>query len=1061
MSGGLIDGAFSRARFILSLLAFVLVAGAVAFATIPKEADPDVNIPILYVKMTYEGISPEDAERLLVRPMEQKLRAIEGIKEMRASAFEGGANVVLEFEAGFDADQAMNDVRQKVDLAKPDLPKETEEPTVHEVNFSLFPVILVSLAGDIPERTLIRLARDLKESIESLSSVLEVRIAGDREEAVEILVDPVKVESYGLTLDEATRNVGASNKLVAAGSQDTGKGRFAVKVPGLFEGVKDIVQQPVKVSGDAVIRLGDIAEARRSYKDPESFARVNGRPGLVLEVVKRTGRNIIETIEAVQATVKAEQAGWPEPVRDAVQVAFLQDKSEDVRTMLNDLTNSVITASLLVVIVVVGALGGRSSTLVAISIPGSFLAAILLVGMMGLTINIVVLFSLIMAVGMLVDGAVVVTEYADRKMLEGMSKWEAYALSARHMFAPVFSSTLTTIAAFLPLMFWPGVVGEFMGYLPLTLIATLGASIVMALLFVPVLGSIFGRPGTGDQEAMQLLADATPVGELRRLHGPVGLYVRVLEKALAHPGKVVVASIALLVAVQMLYGTIGRGVEFFPDVEPKFAKVQVKARGNLSIHERDGLMQEVERRILGMPELASVYTRTGREQMSEDPEDVIGSVTLEFVDWRKRRPAKEVLAEVKGKTADLAGIQIDIRKEDSGPPVGKPIQVELSAREPSLLPAAAAKVHDFLEGLPGLRNIEDGRPLPGIDWEIDVDRAQAAKFGASVGVVGESVQMLTNGYKVGSYRPNDSTDEVDIIVRYPPAYRTIERLDQVRVSGASGAVPISSFVKREARPKVGTVNRTDGRRVMTVKADVEDGVLAADKVTVIQQWLADEAHLNPNVKVRFKGEDEEQNKAKAFLLKAFGAALALIAIILVAQFNSFYSTLLILSAVIMSTLGVFVGLMVMDQPFGIVMTGIGVIALAGVIVNNNIVLIDTYDRLREETELSVRDALVKTGAQRLRPVFLTAFTAILGLLPMVLQANVDFVAREVTVGAPAMQWWTQLATAMVFGLAFATVLTLIVTPCALMLKGEARGLRRRLTDRLWLIWARRRSRPTS
>lgn len=1061
MSGGLIEGAFSRARFVLSLLVFVLVAGAVAFATIPKEADPDINIPILYVKMTYEGISPEDAERLLVRPMEQKLRAIEGIKEMRASAFEGGANVVLEFEAGFDADQAMNDVRQKVDLAKPDLPKETDEPTVHEVNFSLFPVILVSLAGDIPERTLIRLARDLKESIESLSSVLEVRIAGDREEAVEILVDPVKVESYGLTLDEATRNVGASNKLVAAGSQDTGKGRFAVKVPGLFEGVKDIVQQPVKVSGDAVIRLGDIAEARRGYKDPESFARVNGRPGLVLEVVKRTGRNIIETIEAVQATVRAEQAGWPEPVRDAVQVAFLQDKSEDVRTMLNDLTNSVITASLLVVIVVVGALGGRSSTLVAISIPGSFLAAILLVGMMGLTINIVVLFSLIMAVGMLVDGAVVVTEYADRKMLEGMSKWEAYALSARHMFAPVFSSTLTTIAAFLPLMFWPGVVGEFMGYLPLTLIATLGASIVMALLFVPVLGSIFGRPGTGDQEAMQLLADATPVGELRRLQGPVGLYVRVLERALAHPGKVVVGSITLLVAVQMLYGAIGRGVEFFPDVEPKFAKVQVKARGNLSIHERDVLMQEVEGRILGMPELASVYTRTGREQMSEDPEDVIGSVTLEFVDWRKRRPAKDILAEVKAKTADLAGIQIDIRKEDSGPPVGKPIQVELSAREPSLLPAAAAKVHDFLEGLPGLRNIEDGRPLPGIDWEIDVDRAQAAKFGASVGVVGESVQMLTNGYKVGSYRPNDSTDEVDIIVRYPPAYRTIERLDQVRVSGLDGAVPISSFVKREARPKVGTVNRTDGRRVMTVKADVEDGVLAADKVTMIQQWLADEAHLNPDVKVRFKGEDEEQNKAKAFLLKAFGAALALIAMILIAQFNSFYSTLLILSAVIMSTLGVFVGLMVMDQPFGIVMTGIGVIALAGVIVNNNIVLIDTYDRLRDETDLSVRDALVKTGAQRLRPVFLTAFTAILGLLPMVLQANVDFVAREVTVGAPAMQWWTQLATAMVFGLAFATVLTLIVTPCALMLKGEARGLRRRLTDRLWLIWARRRSRATS
>ncbi|MEO5337446.1 MAG: efflux RND transporter permease subunit [Magnetospirillum sp. WYHS-4] len=1052
---GFIEGAFERSRLVLSTLVFLLVAGIVTFATIPKEADPDVNIPILYVKMVHEGISPEDAERLLVRPMEQKLRAIEGIKEMRASAFEGGANVVLEFEAGFDVDLAMNDVRQKVDLAKPDLPKDTEEPTVHEVNFSLFPVLLVSLAGDIPERALIRLARDLKESVESLSQVLEVRIAGDREEAVEILIDPIKVESYGLTPDEALRSVGASNKLVAAGSQDTGHGRFAVKVPGLYEGIQDIVQQPVKVDGDAVVHLGDIGEARRTYKDPESFARVNGRPALVLEVVKRTGQNIIETIAAVQEAVETERRNWPEPVRQAVRVSFLQDKSDDIRTMLNDLNNSVITASLLVVIVVVGALGGRSSALVAIAIPGSFLAAILLVGMMGMTINIVVLFSLIMAVGMLVDGAVVVTEYADRKMLEGMSRTEAYALSTRHMFAPVVSSTLTTIAAFLPLMFWPGVVGQFMRYLPMTLMATLGASIAMALLFVPVLGALFGRPGSGEQEDMRLLADAAPVDDLRRLHGPLGLYVKVLDKALDHPGKVVIASVALLFGVQFLYGAIGKGVEFFPDVEPKFAKLQVKARGNLSIFEKDALMREVEARVLGMPELASVYSRTGREQMSEDAEDVIGSLTFEFVDWKKRRKAPEILAEAKARTADLAGIQVEIRKEEAGPPVGKPIQVELSAREPALLPPAAAKVRAFLEAMPGLRNVEDSRPLPGIDWQIAVDRPQAAKFGASVGAVGQSVQMLTNGFKLGAYRPDDSTDEIDIIVRYPPEYRTIERLDHVRVAGQDGAVPISSFVTREARQKVGTVNRTDGRRVMAVKADVEEGVLPADKVPVIAAWIAREAGLDPGIKVRFKGEDEEQKKAEAFLLKAFGVALALIGVILIAQFNSFFSALLILSAVVMSTLGVFVGLMVMDQPFGIVMTGIGVIALAGVIVNNNIVLIDTFDRLRRETGLNLRDAVVKTGAQRVRPVFLTAFTAVLGLLPMMLQLNVDFVAREATVGAPAMQWWTQLATAMVFGLGFATVLTLIVTPCALMFRGG--GLRRRIADRLWLAWARRRA----
>ncbi|MBT3306235.1 MAG: efflux RND transporter permease subunit, partial [Alphaproteobacteria bacterium] len=412
---GLIDQAFSHARTVLSALVLILISGTVAYVNIPKEAEPDINIPIIYVQMSHEGISPEDAERLLIRPMEQELRAIEGVKEMRSTGFEGGANVTLEFDAGFDVDKGMNDVREKVDLAKPELPEDTEEPTVHEVNFSLFPVLVVTLSGEVPERTLMHLARELQDVIEGLTNVLKVEIAGDREELVEVLIDPAKVESYGLSPLDAIAAFKNSNLLVAAGAQDTGRGRFSLKVPGLFENTRDILELPVKVQGDSVVRLSDIADVRRTFKDPESFARVDGQKALALEVSKRSGVNIIETIETVRQVVENERQAWAPGLRQAVQVGFSQDKSTQIRTMLKDLQNNVIAAVLLVMIVVIAALGIRTAGLVGIAIPGSFLAGILVLASFGMTINIVVLFSLILAVGMLVDGAIVVTELADRK----------------------------------------------------------------------------------------------------------------------------------------------------------------------------------------------------------------------------------------------------------------------------------------------------------------------------------------------------------------------------------------------------------------------------------------------------------------------------------------------------------------------------------------------------------------------------------------------------------------------------------------------------------------------
>ena len=1032
----LIDAALDRSRTVIATLVLLLVAGFIAYRDIPKESDPDINIPIIYVSMTHEGISPEDAERLLARPMESELRSIEGIKELSADAYDGGANVILEFDAGFDADSALADVREKVDLVKPDLPKDSDEPSVHEVNLSLFPIIVVTLSGELSERAVLKIARDLKDDITGIPAVLDVKITGDREEVVEIIIDPLLVESYGLEPNTLVSLVTQSNLLVAAGALDTGRGRFSIKVPGLFETAADILDMPLKVDGDAVVKIRDIAVVKRTFKDAKTYARVNGKSALALEISKRTGENIIDTITNVKAVVDASRVEWPENL----QVTYSQDRSTNIRRMLSDLQNNVIAAILLVMIVVVAALGVRTGLLVGIAILGSFLTGILVLATAGLTVNIVVLFALILAVGLLVDGAIVVTEYADRRMNEGLKPRDAYVIAAKHMSWPIIASTATTLAAFLPLIFWPGVVGEFMKFLPITLIATLCASLLMALIFVPTVGSYLGSPvNSGKRATKNIVLDNAE--SIAQASGLIGLYMKVLKTALRYPSLVLSIAVATLFGSWFAYGVYGQGVEFFPEVEPEQAIVQVHARGNLSAREMDALVGSVERQVLNIGrergELKTVYSASGliNNRNTNAAEDVIGSIRLEFVEWDKRRPAREIYAEIRERVAHLAGIIVEVTQPEAGPPVGKPVHLQFSARDPELLIDTVMQVRTFFDNLPGLKNIEDSQPIPGIEWELSVDRAQAARFGANVAVTGSFIKLITKGLKISAFRPDDADEEIDIIARFPFDSRTINTLDQINISTQQGLIPIGNYVTRTAKPKTGLLRRIDAKRIGFILADVEDGVLPDNKVQEIKTWL-EAANINPAIEITFKGEDEEQKAAQVFLSKAFAIALFIMALILVTQFNSFYNAFLILSAVIMSTVGVMLGLLVIQQPFGIVMSGVGVIALAGIVVNNNIVLIDTYDRIRK----SVSDpstAILLTGAQRLRPILLTSVTTIFGLMPMVLGVNIDFITRKISVGGPSTQWWTQLSTAIAFGLAFATILTLIVTPSALMLKANA------------------------
>ena len=641
----IIDAAFSRSRTVVLIFIIILIIGASSYLTIPKESEPDIAIPMVHVSVTYEGIAPEDAERLLARPLEKELQSIEGLKEISAIAAEGYASITLEFDAGFDSDQALQDVREKVDLARAELPPGSDEPRVNEVNVALFPVITVMLSGDLPERALVNIARALKDNIEGLSGVLEVDIGGDREEVLEVIADPTALEAYNISFNTLLNFVQGNNRLVAAGAIDVGAGRMVFKVPGVIEDLKDLATLPIKVEGNNVVTFEDVATLRRTFKDPSSFARIDGQPAVALEVSKRSGANIIETIETVRAIVTQASLQWD----GAVEVSYLQDKSERIRTMLGDLENNVLTAIILVMVVIIAALGVRPAVLVGLSIPGSFLAGMMILNYMGITLNMLVLFSLILVVGMLVDGAIVTIELADRKIAEGTSAKTAYAEASKRMAWPIIASTATTLAVFVPLLFWPGMVGEFMKFLPITVIITLIASLAMALIFIPVLGGILhpAKKGNDNKELSNNIdpsIKAAENGELSSIGGWVGRYLNSLRIILKNPGKSLLTACLCLILSYASYLSFGRGIEFFPEIEPDFLQVQVQARGDLSIYERDQLVRKVEQRMLSIDDLKSVYARTFGANVQNDgnmPEDVIGVIQLELINWRDRKEAKK------------------------------------------------------------------------------------------------------------------------------------------------------------------------------------------------------------------------------------------------------------------------------------------------------------------------------------------------------------------------------------------------------------------------------------
>jgi multidrug efflux pump len=1116
---GIIDWAAARARMVLAFIVLAVGAGAFAYVSLPKEGEPDIEVPALFVSVPFPGISATDSETLLVKVMETALSDLDGLKKISGTASEGYAGVVLEFEFGWDKTKTIADVRDRMNTAEAKFPAGADKYSINEINFSEFPIIIVALSGDVPERTLLRVARDLQDSLEGIDAVLEAKLAGERDEMLEVVIDPLRLEAYNVTAGELISVVVNNNQLIAAGEVETDSGAFSVKIPSSFKSPRDVYALPVKVNGNRVVTLGDLADIRLTFEDRQGTARFNGDTTVALQVVKRKGFNLIDTAALVRETVAAEQASWDPALREAVRVTTSLDQSKTVAGMVAQLEGSVLTAIALVMIVVLASLGTRSALLVGFAVPSSFLLTFALFAIMGVTISNIVMFGLILAVGMLVDGAIVVVEYADKRISEGSPPMSAYVEAAKRMFWPIAASTATTLCAFLPMLFWPGVAGEFMGMLPVTLIFVLTASFVVAIIFLPVLGGVAGRVsnvfgGIADRlrplpwlvrgalvppalyliflGAMQslnpgyLFGGAPPFeGALAFLPGfalfvlggvagsitldaariaraprpiragyrrsPVGWLTKLLVGNPVMPLIGIAGVIAFMVAVFSYYGTHNRGVEFFVETDTEAAIVYVRARGNLSLSEKDAVLRQVEALVLDTPGVDSAFSFAGAGGLNQNtagaqaPLDSIGQIQFELSPWEDREGQEgmngnAIVERLETRLAEVPGIQIEILNQSRGPASGKPLHLRLSGESFEALDAAVETVVARMQATPGITGIEDTRPLPGIDWEISVDVEKAGRYGADVATVGGMVQLVTRGLLLDTMRVDSSDEEIDIRVRLPEGDRVLSTLDSLKLRTRDGVIPLSNFITREPVAKLGRIDRVDQKRTYDVKADVAPGLTNAEgqpinaneRIALLTGWLEGDQPLPEGVTWEWTGDQADQEESGAFLMKAFIGALGLMFIILLAQFNSFYNAFLVLIAVVLSTTGVLIGMLVMDQTFSIIMTGTGIVALAGIVVNNNIVLIDTYqDFARYMPRI---EAIIRTVEQRIRPVLLTTITTMAGLAPMMLGLSLDFVNGGYAIDSPTALWWKQLATAVVFGLGVATVLTLFFTPSLLALR---------------------------
>ena len=1017
----IIDFAIKKAKTTLLIAFMVIIAGSYARQEIPIAASPNVQLPFISVSVFLDGASPGDTSRLIARPLENRLKTVTGVKSIRSTSYLSYARIFLEFEVGFDIDKALVDIKQGVEEIKYQLPQEAEDPQIQEYSEASFPVMNISIVGGTSVRQKVFYARELKDKIEPIEQILEVRLTGAPEEVLEGIIDKSKMESYGVTLSDIYYSVSNNNLIIPGGNQDTGRGSFNIEVPSIIESAKDVYAIPVKVTKDAIVTLGDIASIKRTFKDFTSYARVNGEDAVTLEISLRESANAIDASNAIRDILKNFESTLPKNLK----IAISNDDTVYASLMVKELNGNIIAAVILIMVLVIASMGTRVSMLVGLSIPFCFLMTYLILYSLGMEVNFLVMMGLLLGMGMLIDGSIVITEYADKKIAEGLSRAEGYTLASKRMFYPIIASTGTTLAAFIPIMFWPGFTGQFMRYLPITIFFVLSASLFYSLIVIPVLGTYFG------QRESALNNNEEHISIFVRLTDWYGKYIK---KFVENPVETVLAVIAVLMLIIMSYSFSGKGTIYFAIVDPVQANITIKARGNFSALEAKEIVEQVEERFLKIEGIKNVYLRSGSDWW-ESGADRIGGGFIETLEPSQRDISGfEIMDQLKTSTQDLPGIAVEIEADLGGPSFNSPIELDIYGDTEEDVNIAVNRIENFMRNeMNGLNNIFSSKAYPSVEWSVEVDKQKAAQLGVSVSDVGALVQMLTNGFKVGEYRPDDAKDEVEIRAKFPDSDRTITGIRDLNVVTKLGTVPVSSFVKVIPKENRQTVNRKNGKYFQEVGAGTEDESKVSQKISELENWLKSE-NLGNNISYQFSGMAAETEDVNNFMIVAGLTAVFMMLLMLITQFNSFYQSFIILSSVTISFVGVLLGLLITGKSFSTTMTGISIVTLAGIVVNNNIVLIDTFNKLKEESPQSKKSIhIVNACKQRLRPIILTSLTTIFGLMPLAMGISIDIISRDIIVGSRIVDWWSNLAVSIVFGLGFSTFITLILTPAILAL----------------------------
>lgn len=1079
---------------VLVLLVLVAVMGIVSYLTIPKESFPSINVPNIFVVTIYPGVSPEDMESLVTRKLEDELGNISEVKEMTSTSSEGYSSINLEFDPSVDIEDALQKVREKVDLAKPELPEDAEEPAVQEINFSEFPILNVNLSGEYEEVILKEIAEVLQDKIETIPSVLGVDLTGGLEREVQVDVDLAKMKYYGITFGDIITAISQENVTIPGGDISVGTKKFLLRVPGQYEDTALLEDIVVKGEEKSPIYVRDVAKVTFGFKERETYSELGTAPVITLGVKKRTGENILETGERTKAILEEALPTLP----PTTTYTITNDQSVQVVSMVSNLENNIISGLILVVGVLLFFLGVKNSSFVGISIPLSMFLSFIILSAVGITMNMIVLFSLILSLGMLVDNAIVVVENIYRYLEEGYDNFEAAKKGTGEVAIPIIAGTMTTIAAFAPMIFWPGIVGQFMSYLPKTLIITLASSLFVGLVINPVICALFMSVEGQEKKAVLtskgkliigggvgfflliFLASSfttwvmliilgiifwlvnklvlEPIGKWWQHHGlnkVINKYETSLVWALNHRLSTIGISVFILLSSVGMLIAFNPGTEFFPEnIPPQDVYIQIETPIGSDVKYTKTIVNEVRDRVQNLPNINDVTSilATSGASITSDPgsggggnSPHKGTVALNFVDFQEREgdvfEAMEFLRD--HMTENIVGAKITVEKPADGPPTGKPINLEVSGPNMEQLTLISNTVLSILAAdsvFSKMDGLDSNLPEPRPEVRVEVDREKAALYELNTNVIGMTIRQAINGVEASKFR--DGKEEYDIIVRLSDEYRDdMSTLSDLTVFHEENQIPLSEIATWEVSDGLGGINHKESVRVITISADVRSEYQANAVLAEVQGVLGDYLESIPaGYSYDWTGQQQEQDESFEFLGIAFLIALFLISFILVSQFNSIAKPLIILSSVIMSMAGVFYGLVTFQMAFGL-MAFLGIISLAGIVVNNAIVLIDYVDILRERDGMSLRDALIQGGKVRFRPVILTATTTALGLVPLAIGFNFDFIVLVATpieffsnlhsyiyMGGEQAAWWGPMAIAVIVGLLFATALTLILVP---------------------------------